>query len=142
MNKIFKIFAVVIFAVLVVGAVIFAVAAYNTIYPLAPEIYLPSEGDITKITIENIDGDKVTLSDEDTERLIALMANGKPTRKWSVNDYPTVKSYYIVTVYTSDDSGHRYFVYNENGRVYLELPYHGIYKMDEAILDFIKENAL
>lgn len=139
MEKILKISAIVISVILVIGAVIFAVSAYNKFFPLAPEIRIPDGDDITEITIENSDGDNVTLGKEDALKLLKIMARCEPTRKWSVNDYPYVRPYYMITVYTSeDDRSYRYFIYEEDMELYLELPYQGVYSVEEEAMELLE----
>ena len=45
----------------------------------------------------------------------------------SVNDFPSAEFYYQIVAATSDKE-YCYFVYQEDGQVYLEIPYSGVYK--------------
>lgn len=140
MEKILKIFAIIVSIIIVIGTVVLAVAAYDKFYPLAPEIYVPAREDITEITVEHSDGGKVTLDNEDAEKLLSLMAKGEPTRKWSVNDYPYVRPYYMITIYIDDeDRSYKYFVYEEDMALYLEHPYQGVYSVTNEIEELIEE---
>ena len=139
MEKIFSKICIVIVVILIIGGGIFGYSMYDKIFPMAPDIIIPGDDEIYEITISYGQGDKIFLDDKDENIILAFMRDCQPTRNWTVNDYPTVESYYVVTVYTSEDGdGYRYFIYEENGHVYLELPYHGVYTVDEEILDFIK----
>ena len=139
MEKVLSKICIIVVVVLIIGGGILGYSMYNKMFPIAPDIIIPGDEEIFEIAISGGNGDKVFLDDTDEDKIISFMRSCQPTRNWTVNDYPTAESYYIVTVYTSEDgNGYRYFVYEEDGRVYLELPYHGVYTVDEEILDFIK----
>ena len=139
MKKCFSVICVIISISLIIGGGIFGYSMYDKIFPMATDIIIPGDDEIYEIAISYGQGDKIFLDDKDENIILAFMRDCQPTRNWTINDYPTVESYYIVTVYTSEDgNGYRYFIYEENGHVYLELPYHGVYTVDEGILDFIK----
>ena len=139
MEKILSKICIVIVVILIIGGGIFGYYMYDKMFPMAPDVVIPGNDDIYEIAISYGLGDKIFLDDKDEEIILAFMRGCQPTRNWTVNDYPYVDEYYIITVYTSEDGyGYRYFVYEEGGRVYLELPYHGVYTVDEEILDFIK----
>ena len=139
MEKILSKICIVIVVILIIGGGILGYYMYDKMFPMAPDIIIPEDDEIFEIAVSGDDGGKIFLDDQDEDKILLFMRNCQPTREWTVNDYPTVESYYIVTVYTSEDgNGYRYFVYEEGGRVYLELPYHGVYTVDEEILDFIK----
>ena len=139
MEKVLYKICIIVIIILIIGGVILGYSMYNKMFPMAPDIVIPGDDEIFEIAISGSYGDKVFLDDKDEDKIISLMRSCQPTRKWTINDYPTAEYYYIVTVYTSEDGdGYRYFVYEEDGRVYLELPYHGVYTVDKEILDFIK----
>ena len=139
MEKCFSVICVIISISLIIGGGIFGYYMYDKMFPMAPDVVIPGDDEIFEIAVSGDDGGKIFLDDQDEDTILSFMRDCQPTREWTVNDYPTVESYYIVTVYTSEDgNGYRYFIYEENGHVYLELPYHGVYTVDEEILDFIK----
>lgn len=55
----------------------------------------------------------------------------------SVNDYPSVRPYYVVEI-ESVDRYFRYMIYEENGKVYVELPYEGVYVVDAKAIDILR----
>lgn len=139
MEKCFSVICVIISISLIIGGGIFGYYMYDKMFPMALDIIIPEDEEIFEIAVSEKGGDKIFLDDAAEDGILAFMRECQPTRNWTVNDYPCVDEYYIITVYTSEDGdGYRYFVYKEDGRVYLELPYHGIYEVDEEILDFIK----
>ena len=139
MEKILSRICIVIVIILIIGGGILGYYTYEKMFPLAPDIIIPEDEEIFEIAVSEKGGDKIFLDDAAEDDILAFMRGCRPTRNWTINDYPYVNEYYIITVYTSGDGdGYRYFVYREDGRVYLELPYHGVYEVDEEILDFIK----
>lgn len=64
----------------------------------------------------------------------------------SVNDIPTARPYYKLQVATEEQE-FDYFVYTENNRVYLEIPYVGIYtgaysSGDNSLVEIISDLLL
>lgn len=99
------------------------------IFPLAK----PLEYDVDFADIHDVLAVEVTPSDGETAgvygfaSLLMQIQNVEPTRKQSVNDYPDAAFFYKVEVIT-EEKVYQYFVYEESGQVYLEIPYVGIYK--------------
>jgi hypothetical protein len=142
-EKVFSVISVIIVVGVVVGGGIFGVSMYDRMFPIAPDIAIPSDEEIFEIAISENGGDKIFLNDGAEDEILAFMRSCQPTRNWTVNDYPYAEEYYVINVYTSEEGdGYRYFVYKENGHVYLELPYHGVYTVDEGILDLISGYTL
>lgn len=110
--------------------------ALNSIFPKAEPINTPSIEDIISVSLIRNDEINATVKTEELEDLLKNIINAEPTRKMSVNDYPTAKTYYILELHTSART-HRYFIYEENSKVYIEIPYEGIYKADSPMLDLI-----
>ena len=54
---------------------------------------------------------------------------------------PSVRSYYEFVLKTEERS-YSYFVYLEDGQVYLEMPYTGIYRSDSELLDLARSYTL
>ena len=123
----------VILAVLFLGAYL----AFNEIFPRANAIDIQNVSSIKLTTGEEKDN-KISLPQDDWDKLIPILNNSVPTRSMSVNDYPTVKPYYIIEV-TSDGKNVRCYVYEEKGTAYLETPYEGIYRVDRQIISIIRK---
>ena len=110
--------------------------ALDHTFPEAGPIPVPSADDITSMRIcEELAGSG-EVAPEHYGWILETLRNSEPTRKMSVNDYPTVKPYYSVTIDTPDRTYH-YYLYTENSQIYIESPYNGIYKTDRQLLDFI-----
>ena len=129
----------VVVSVSAVLLVIFAVGAYpvyNYLFPMAEPIVCPNEDDITSISLARNNDPSAAIEISDFAVLLQSFRNTKPTRNWSVNDYPTAKVYYTIEIDTSARH-YRYFVYTEDSQVYVESPYEGVYKADRQILDLV-----
>ena len=131
-------------AVIAISVLIFAViggyALFESMFPMAEPLEYPSADEVTAITVEAKEGGAVTLGQEEYENLIEGIRDAEPTREWSVNDYPTEKSYYTLSLST-DGRLYRYFVYRDGGRVYIESAYEGVYLTSEDYL-LLVENYL
>ncbi|MBQ9913297.1 MAG: DUF5301 domain-containing protein [Clostridia bacterium] len=132
-----KTWVIIIIALLGI-AVIGGYAVLNNIFPKADTIKFSDTESITAITLIQKDGSFVAVETADFGEILKNIANAQPTRTMSVNDYPTVKTYYTIEVDTAARQ-YRYFLYAENSQVYVELPYEGIYKSNQQFLDFIAE---
>ncbi|MBE6776259.1 MAG: hypothetical protein E7543_08745 [Ruminococcaceae bacterium] len=133
-----KTWVIIIIALLGI-AVIGGYVVLNNIFPKADPIKFSNTESITAITLIQKDGSFVAVETADFGEILKNIANAQPTRTMSVNDYPTVKTYYTIEVDTAARQ-YRYFLYAENSQVYVELPYEGIYKSNQQFLDFIAEH--
>ncbi len=115
-------------------AVIVCCAVFDVVFPKAQPISCPNADEIEAVLISRNNEDKLVIGEEQIEELLQKISQAKPTRKMSVNDYPTAETYYKVDV--SASRMYCYFIYEENSQVYVELPYEGIYKSDYNMLSF------
>ena len=111
---------------------------FDGIFPKANPIQYPKIDDINSISLEQNDDILISIETKGFEELLHHIANAKPTRKMSVNDYPTVRTYYKVAIDTTERE-YRYYVYIEDGYVHIETPYEGIYKSDQQFYDLIEQ---
>lgn len=129
---------IIIVASVFVAILICGYAAYDNIFPMASPIQCPSIENTVSVTVSSDDMQYDKSFETDFEKIIMHIADAKPTRKMSVNDYPTVRPYYQIELKTVDKT-FRYFVYEENNNVYIEVPYEGIYIADSQIMYLIRE---
>ncbi len=133
MKKFLIVVFVIFFSVVTIAGFL---AVYNP-NPTAPPIYYPAEEPITSITVsQKVDEIPIKINETDFEELLQIICSAEPTRKPSVNDRPYAESYYILDIETAAMT-YRYFVYTENSKIYLELPYQGIYRADQQLWNFI-----
>lgn len=102
---------------------------YDRIFPYARPLEYPRDypdvSEVVSVTISTPDGESTDVSN--FASLIMQIQQGQPTRTVSVNDFPAAEFYYQIVAATSDKE-YCYFVYQEDGQVFLEIPYCGIYK--------------
>ena len=128
----------VIIIVLLAVAVIGGYAVLDRIFPVAKPISSPAIESVATITLIEKGGSSLAVDAADFGEILKNIAEAKPTRAMSVNDYPAVKTYYTIEVVTVARR-YRYFVYAESEQVYIELPYEGVYKSNRQFLDYIAE---
>ena len=114
-------------------------AVYNYYFPMAESIVCPNDEEITSISLTRNTDPAAVIELSDFAYILQSIRAAQPTRNWSINDYPTVEHYYAVEIKTSERQ-YRYFVYTENAQVYLESPYEGVYKVEQQLLDLLKDS--
>lgn len=133
-----KTWIIVIIALLSISIIGGGYAVLDNIFPKAATINCPTEDSITSISLIQNNNVSLTVDATDFEEFLQNIRNAQPTRQMSVNDYPRVKTYYTIVVDTSVRE-YKYFIYIENSQVYIEIPYEGIYKANQQVLDFVVE---
>jgi len=108
----------------------------NKFFPKASPIQYPVTDNIQSASLSDNSDDTVVLDQAGLEELLLHISCAQPTRRISVNDYPSVKPHYTVTIQTLERE-YRYYVYEEDSQVYIEIPYSGIYRTNHQIIDFI-----
>lgn len=126
-----------IFIVVAVVLVTVAYLVYDSIFPKAEPIKQLKLSEIDTIHIFDNDENEIGMSDLDIEELFTYINVAVSTRIMSVNDYPSVRPYYVVEI-ESVDRYFRYMIYEENGKVYVELPYEGVYVVDAKAIDILR----
>lgn len=107
-------------------------------FPVASPIDCPNKEDIRSISLTQNSDPSTSVDVSDFEAVLQNICAGEPTRIWSIQDYPSVESYYTVELNTLARQ-YRYFVYADGSQVYVEKPYHGVYKVDQQVLDFFAD---
>ena len=116
-------------------ALIGAYTAYISLFPFAEPMDAALPKDILSVSVCQRDGVETVVSD--AAALLALMADAEPTRTMSVNDYPTAAMYYTVFLQTNEWEC-RYFIYEDHGTVYIEIPYGGVYRAEGELLALVQ----
>ena len=110
----------------------------DSVFPKAPPIRLPEAKEVISVNIAENEQQSHQLSHTEFELLLNEISTAVPTRKMSVNDYPTTRPYYKISV-TCRDITYYYFFYTEDNQSYIEMPYEGIYKTDAEIYNLISK---
>ncbi len=103
-------------------------SAFNRVFPKAEQIEYPDIDSVISVTVSRNSEEQIEISTEKFETLVSGISSAKPTRRQSVNDYPTANPFYKIELKTKDRV-YCYFVYEE-GAVCIEMPYVGIYYSD------------
>ena len=134
-----KRYSVILLTVLIILLGAFLLGGYmalDHLFPMAGPIDCPYNESILSVSVSCDSGVTAPVQTDDLSALFQYISAAQPTRKMSVNDYPATKSYYTVRISTSKRD-YRYFIYAEDSRVYVEIPYEGIYTADPGMLDFL-----
>lgn len=129
MKKRYLIIIVVILGILVGGYLM-----YDTMFPYAEPIEYPNieENNFNKISI--VDNKANTEFEIPFDDILVYLKKAKPTRSISVSESPGTTPYYCVEVETKERL-YIYYIYEKKSKVYVEVPYYGVYIIDEAVLD-------
>ncbi len=123
--------------VILIGVFASGIYLFNTIFPKAGPISIPQSEDIVSVSISHSDSDQtVLLREEDMEQLLDYLSEGKATRQTAMDDHPTERTYYGISVQT-DTREYRYFIYEKGGQIYIEVPYDGIYETQTELFDLV-----
>lgn len=110
---------------------------YDNIFPKAGPVRQIKVSETNRIYIYDNSENEIGMVDSEIEEIITYINEAEPTRIMSVNDYPSVRPYYVVEI-KSVDRYFRYMIYEDNGKTYVELPYEGVYTIDEKAIDILQ----
>ena len=126
-----------ILVILCVALFVAAACLLNDIFPQATPMAVPDPADLISATLRyNSTNVEVAVDQDDYKSLLQHLSSGIPTRRQAMNDTPTVQPHYCAEIQTAD-RWYCYFVYEEDGQVYIEIPYEGIYESDMVMLDLV-----
>lgn len=110
---------------------------FDNVFPKASPIKYPEIDNIISLSIVDDNDISSTVDESQFEGILQEIQDVKPTRKMSVNDYPSARPYYQIVIETKERE-YRYFIYIEDGNVHIEIPYEGIYKSSQHFYDLIE----
>jgi len=125
--------SIVFFVFLLIGAWVL----FDKIFPKANPINKVEISRLESINIYDNEENEIVVSDDELQQLITCINGAVPTRTISVNDYPSVRPYYVIEIKTTERL-FRYMLYDDNGATYVELPYEGVYGIDSVVMEFFK----
>lgn len=138
MNK--KIFVLLVALLVIVGLVISGYLAIDNLFPKADPINVPSAGSVASMTVTKNEmrkaGEPREIASADIDSILSQLSEAEPTRKMSVQDSPDAQTYYEIAVRT-DERTHYFYVYFENGTCYVEIPYEGVYIIDNGLVNLL-----
>lgn len=124
---------------LIIGACFLVGAAYmyNAIFPKAAPITSPDLSEVISVNLGcNTPDGTISMNEQYYKDLLRYISESTPTRRLSLDDYPSIRPYYSIEIQTKERQ-YRYFVYEDIDQVYLESPYEGIYEVDTELFDLI-----
>ena len=137
-----------IILVIIIFTALFACAIflYNDFCPKAPSIQCPEKGELLSVALESNELNlTISLYEEHYEKLIEYIKTATSTRMQSINDCPAVRPYYCIKMQT-EQMHYQYFVYEDHGKIYIEMPYQGIYETEDdllrLVLKYFEENKI
>ncbi len=144
---------ILIFALFLLIAVVMIClyCAYDYFLPKAEVIDYPDYGLINSIMVYDVndtvrcknDDTIIDLDEESQKALYTYISKAAPTRKQSVHDM--VKPSDATCFYKVEIKGERIsiygygYIYNINGKVYYEIPYTGIYRLNKKALRLLND---
>ena len=133
---IIPIIVVVVIAALIGGGYL----VMDGLFPKADPINVPSASSIVSMTVikneSRQDGEPREIASTDVVSILSHLSEAEPTRKMSVQDSPDAQTYYEIAVKTSERT-HYFYVYFESGTCYVEIPYEGIYTVDNGLVNLL-----
>lgn len=120
-----------------VGLLAGSITLFNDMFPKAPPIRHPELEEIVSATLNyDTSDDSISIDKQYYESLIQYISKSKSTRVQSWNDYPSSRPYYRIEIQTNDIQ-YRYFIYEDDEKVYIEMPYEGIYETNEEMFSLV-----
>ena len=135
-----KIFIPTIAVVILTGAILCGYLIIDRLFPKAAPVNVPSSSSVMLMTVKKNEGRKDEepreIANADIDDILSQISAVKPTRKMSVQDTPDAKTYYEIAAKT-DERTHYFYIYFDNGTCYVEIPYEGIYTVDNGIVNLL-----
>lgn len=108
----------------------------NSVFPVANSPDYPIDKDIKSFSAL-YNSELIELSDISFGSILMCIKMANPTRHISANERPDIRPYYEIVVNT-ETQVYKYYIYSIENSVFLEIPYHGIYIIDEYVLDLLQ----
>ena len=108
----------------------------NSVFSKADPIRQMQMDEIESFRVFDDEDNEIIIDDTEQELMLTYINNAVPTKKWSVNDFPAVRPYYKVEIELAEEERvYGYFIYEEDGSVFVELPYSGVYEIFKGVLN-------
>lgn len=121
-----------LFAILVCGALILGLTGCGSKKEYT--LTLPKEENIESVFFEKDNNKKEVKDTEEIKDIIYVLSGsgkGRTTNEESVQDYPVNAEDIIKIEFNlKDEKQSTLFVYKKNGKMYIETPYNGIYRIN------------
>ena len=135
-----KIVILVVASAIIIGLIIGGYLVMDSLFPKAEPINVPSASSVASMTVikneSRQDGEQREIAIVDVDSILSLLSEAEPTRKMSVQDSPDANTYYEIAAKTNERT-HYFYIYFENGTCYVEIPYEGIYTVDNGLVNLL-----
>ena len=139
-----KIVILVVALAIIAGLIIGGYLMIDSLFPKADPINVPSASSVVSMTVKKNenrnDGDLREIANADVDSILSKLSEAEPTRKMSVQDSPDAQTYYEIAVKTNERT-HYFYIYFESGTCYVEIPYEGIYTVDNRLVNLLPTGA-
>ena len=139
-----KIVILVVALAIIAGLIIGGYLMIDSLFPKADPINVPSASSVVSMTVKKNenrnDGDLREIANADVDSILSKLSEAEPTRKMSVQDSPDAQIYYEIAVKTNERT-HYFYIYFESGTCYVEIPYEGIYTVDNGLVNLLPTGA-
>ena len=135
-----KIVILVVALAIIAGLIIGGYWMIDSLFPKADPINVPSASSVVSMMVKKNenrnDGDLREIANTDVDSILSKLSEAEPTRKMSVQDRPDAQTYYEIAVKTNERT-HYFYIYFENGTCYVEIPYEGVYTVDNGLVNLL-----
>ena len=139
-----KIVILVVALAIIAGLIIGGYLMIDSLFPKADPINAPSASSVVSMTVKKNenrnDGDLREIANADVDSILSKLSEAEPARKMSVQDSPDAQTYYEIAVKTNERT-HYFYIYFESGTCYVEIPYEGIYTVDNGLVNLLPTGA-
>ena len=139
-----KIIIPIIAIVILAGLILGGYFVIDSLFPKADPINVPSASSVVSMTVKKNenrnDRDLREIANADVDSILSKLSEAEPTRKMSVQDSPDAQTYYEIAVKTNERT-HYFYIYFESGTCYVEIPYEGIYTVDNGLVNLLPTGA-
>ena len=139
-----KIVILVVALAIIAGLIIGGYLMIDSLFPKADPINVPSASAVVSMTVKKNenrnDGDLREIANDDVDSILSKLSEAEPTRKMSVQDSPDANTYYEIAAKTNERT-HCFYIYFESGTCYVEIPYEGIYTVDNGLVNLLPTGA-
>ena len=135
-----KIVILVVALAIIAGLIIGGYLMIDSLFPKADPINAPSASSVVSMTVKKNenrnDGDLREIANADVDSILSKLSEAEPTRKMSVQDSPDAQTYYEIAAKTNERT-HYFYIYFESGTCYVDIPYEGIYTVDNGLVNLL-----
>ncbi|EGO7726302.1 TPA: DUF5301 domain-containing protein [Enterococcus faecium] len=118
------------------SVIVVVIAGASYFYFSRPQLEIAKSQEVQNVVVEP--GGK-KLSQQDAESILKKIREAKKTFSSSNTDQPSVNKYYTLKILDTKDSEDTLYVFEENGKVYIERPYDGIYRSNSELMTRIEQ---